>query len=424
MNASAISSFLQNIFTFFTGPLTGSISDEYGRRNLLLASSFLSLFSPLYLVLLQLDDGMNPAWYYGVNAIRGLLSWMAIALASLSDVLPPKWRAPGFGLLMAGFSAGFATSPLLAIWLDHLYLSVFSFGLLVVMFGLALCLLPETLAKEQCEENRRRRIARLDGAERESKWECVVRNVKRPVEEMLILNRTRLFRLLASLAFFSGLVLSADTLLALYVQDKFGATDKDVAVFLVMLGVMNIAVQGFVLKPLNDCVGEKWVLIVAFLFGSIHNLCYGLGTSKAFIYIGGALSSIRVMAFPTVSAIKANNVEENEQGRIQGALYAASCLASAIGPIMLRFVYYGAETEHFLGSGVMFVAAAVLDIVAVMVSCVLPKDKVDSRGQRNGDDDDDEADISRNDNSNNDGGGVAVDGTNLSTPLLDDVNTT
>ena len=33
------------------------------------------------------------------------------------------------------------------------------------------------------------------------------------------------------------------------------------------------------------------------------------------------------MAFPTISSINANNVEEHEQGQIQGALYGARALS-------------------------------------------------------------------------------------------------
>ena len=79
----------------------------------------LSLLAPLNLVLLQLFDNMDPFPYYASQSISGAISWMAVALSALSDVMPPMWRAPSFGLVLAGFSMGFALSPILAVLLSH-----------------------------------------------------------------------------------------------------------------------------------------------------------------------------------------------------------------------------------------------------------------------------------------------------------------
>jgi len=356
------------------------------------------------LVALQRDDSMNPAWYYASTSIKGFVSFMNIALSSMADVLPRKWRAPGFGLLTAGFFLGIAFSPLLALGLNHIQLSIFSLCLMIAMFVLALFFLPETLSREKSEEARRLRLMNIAD---ESTCCCIFRNVKRPVVEILILNRDRLFRLVATLAFFSGMVLSADGLLIYYIQDRYGATDKEVSTLLVMVGILNIFVQAFVMKPLLDCIGEKMVLVVAFFFGSVHNLTYGFGPNIDFVYAAGALGSIREMSFPTISAIKSNNVDEHEQGRIQGALYSVSSLAGALGPLFLRFVYYRTRNKTFPGPGAMFVAAAGLDVIAVGIAFILPKNKVDSNIR-----DDEEQ---RPDNN-------LTDASNLSAPLLDDAN--
>jgi len=138
------------------------------------------------------------------------------------------------------------------------------------------------------------------------------------------------------------------------------------------MGLLGIFVQGFVLKVFNDCLGERRVIIFAFMLGTIHNLVYGFADTKTMIFLGVALSSFVGLSFPTISAVKSNNVEPSEQGRIQGALYSLSALASAFGPMAMRFVYHYTKDGAFLGPGSMFVAASALYLVAVYCAYALP----------------------------------------------------
>lgn len=175
--------------------------------GILVMGVLISSISPLCLVLLQLRPEMSPFWYYSAGAMTGLVSWVAVALSALSDVMPPRWRAPSFGLLLAGFSLGFALAPQLALVLGRFNVSVMS--LLAVWAGLLTLVLffPETLPPETAVEARDVREEQMDGLSGSQKalWA-----IYRPIWELSILNRSRLFRLLSSLAFFSGMVSSGE----------------------------------------------------------------------------------------------------------------------------------------------------------------------------------------------------------------------
>lgn len=161
-------------------------------------------------------------------------------------------------------------------------------------------------------------------------------------------------------------------MLIYYLEERIGFNDRDIAHMFMLMGLLGIFVQGFVLKFFNECMGERRVVIFAFALGMIHNLVYGLANSKSMIFVGVAISAFVGMSFPTISAIKSNNVEQSEQGRIQGALYSLSALASAFGPLMMRFVYHYTKDGAFLGPGSMFVAASSLYLVAVFCAYALP----------------------------------------------------
>lgn len=328
---------------------------------------------------------MSPGWYYAAGSITGLVNWIAVALSALSDVMPPKWRAPSFGLLLAGFSLGFALAPLLAIFLNHFQVSCFALTMVVMGVVITILFMPETLSPAAAAE-----AADCRAAQFHTHRTCAGKfawGALRPLRELSILNRSRLFRLLSALAFFSGMVSSADhTLLIYYVEERLAFNDNDVALMFMLVGILGILVQGILLKPLNDCLGERLVIVVAFFLGAVHNFLYGMAKNKATIFIAVVISTFLGMSFPTISAIKSNNVDESEQGRIQGALYSLSALASGVGPVLLRVVYHHTKDLPYPGPGSMFIFAAFLYLVATGFACALPKDQANSK-RRNSEED-------------------------------------
>jgi fucose permease len=101
--------------------------------------------------------------------------------------------------------------------------------------------------------------------------------------------------------------------------------DKDIAVLFMIIGFLGIFVQAVVLKFLNDAIGERYVLVLSFTLGCIYNLLVGTATEKSTIFIAICVSTFVGLAFPTISAIKANNVV-----RLQEASVLHGCLISSV----------------------------------------------------------------------------------------------
>lgn len=423
-NASAYSSFISEFFVFLTGSIIGSVSDRIGRKPIMLLSIFLSIIPSSILVLMQIFQDITPAFFYGSSAISGMISFNTASLSSIADVVPPIYRAPAFGVSIAGFMLGFAFSPSLSILLGHFGVSVMSLILVTAVYLLLLFGFEETLSDSDREEAWK--ILRLGEKEEQKSYNefmdrlheqkqqhmCDTNNnnkkgiihgyvvgwksmlfkiglfLSRPIKSLSILNRNSLFRYLSALAFLSGICSSADqSLLIYYIEDRIGFTDVDIAHLFMILGFMGIFIQIVVLKPLNDCVGEKKVLMIAFAGGTIQNILYGLAVEKNEILLGAAISSLLAMSFPTISAIKANNVCRTEQGRIQGALFSLSSLASGFGPISLRYVYHLTKDFKYPGPGSMFLFASGLYFVAIIIACNLPEDQTNSHHSNNNEND-------------------------------------
>merc|ERR1712238_618056 len=214
--------------------------------------------------------------------------------------------------------------------------------------------------------------------------------IVRPIQEMSILNRNTFFRILSSLAFFTGMVSSADQVLLLYyLEDQLAFNQHDVSIMFLIIGISGMIVQVFVMKPLNDRVGEKLVIAISFCCGSTVNFLYGMATHKTTIFASLMLSCFTNMSFPTISAIKANNVEDCEQGRIQGALYSVKALASGVGPAFLQFIYsktkeIESNTLFGFGPGTMWYCASFLYLIAVGLALTLPNDKANTSSRHGG----------------------------------------
>lgn len=324
------------------------------------------------LVFIQMSETINPFWYFAGDALTGFVSWGPVALSCISDVVPPNLRAPSFGLQIAGFAVGFAFSPSLAIFFGHFGVSVLSFGLMLLGFLFAVFYFPETLPKEVSEEALRKREE--ESAIHPTTWGKFVYTIARPLRELSIINRNRLFRLMSALAFFSGISTSADqSLLIYYAEDRLSFNDNDVALLFMVIGISGVIVQVLIIKPLSDLVGQRYVLVIAFVAGTLNNIFCGLTKNKIGIFAGSAVGSLLNMSFPTISAIKSNNVDELEQGRIQGALYSLSSFSYAVGPLSMRFIYHETKDYPYPGAGTMFLFAGVLYLFASFISLKLPR---------------------------------------------------
>jgi DHA1 family tetracycline resistance protein-like MFS transporter len=256
--------------------------------------------------------------------------------------------------------------------MNHFQVSLLSLFTLILGLLFACCALPETLPEQVAERNLSERLA-----ETTDDPEATLRKtIFRPIRDMSILNRDTLFRLLTLAYFFSGMVYSSDrSLVIFYIEDQLNVRDSDLAKMMLIMGFVGVVVQGFLIEPLLMCLGEKGLLVVSFLSGTFHNLFYGLARSKGMIYVALCLSQLTKTNFPLVSSIASNNVSENEQGRMQGALFALSALANALGPVALEAVYSYTKNGRGLGPGSMWVFAAFLYAVGTTIVCFIPADK-------------------------------------------------
>ena len=98
-----------SLLPLFTAPLWGRLSDQYGRKPILLLSLAGSVASYLWL------GFAGSLWMlFAARAIQGACAGnIAAAQAYIADVTTPENRAKGMGLIGAAFGFGFIIGPAL-----------------------------------------------------------------------------------------------------------------------------------------------------------------------------------------------------------------------------------------------------------------------------------------------------------------------
>jgi DHA1 family tetracycline resistance protein-like MFS transporter len=329
------------LMQFFFAPVLGLLSDRFGRRPVILISSF-----GLSLDYLIMALAPNIRWLFLGRVLAGITSAsIPTATAYISDVTPPEKRSKAFGLLGAAFGVGFVLGPALGGWLGmfspRLPFWVGCAGsLLNAMYGLFV--LPESLAPEK----------------RQTRWRWENAN---PVGALRLLRSHAELMGLATVNFLGYVAHEVYlTVFVLYVMYRFAWSQRDVGGSLAVVGIMSIVMSGLV-GPVVSWLGERRALLTGLFFAAVGFVLYGTAWST-WMFLGAIpVNSLWSLAGPTSQSLMTRRVSPSEQGELQGAIASLRGVAMLIGPGMfsLTFAYFIAP-EHKLPGAPWFLAAALL----------------------------------------------------------------
>lgn len=327
---------------FIFSPILGGLSDQYGRRPVLLFS--LLGFGIDYIVL-----GFAPtlAWLFVGRLIAGITgASFTTAGAYIADVSPPEKRAQNFGLIGAAFGLGFIMGPVLGGFLGEYGARVpffVSAGLTLINWLYGYFVLPESLLPE----NRR-----------PFEW-----SRSNPVNSLLNLRR---YPIVLGLVFPNVLIMIAgfatQSTWTFYCMDKFGWTEKMVGLSLGFVGVMAALVQGGLTRAIIPKLGNYRSISVGLILYGIGFVLYALSNQGWMMFAVTALASLGGIAMPALQGVMSNQVPMNEQGELRGALTSVMSLTSVVGPLIMTqlFGYFTSAAAPIQLPAAPFWLAAVL----------------------------------------------------------------
>jgi DHA1 family tetracycline resistance protein-like MFS transporter len=338
------------LMQFIASPVLGALSDRFGRRPVLLlslvgagADYVLMAFAPNLLILFlgRIISGLT-----GAN--------FTVAGSYMADISDDSTRAKNFGLIGAGFGVGFILGPGIGGLLGGLspqapFLAAAALSLLNFAFGLFV--LPESLPKES-----RRHV------------ELLKLNPLKSIYQVAFKSNLMLLVWVYFLLYLGGQ--SHPSIWALYTEHKFNWTPTQVGISLSFVGVVMGVSQAWLTAKVVPRWGERKALFIGTAVGSVSFFFYAVATQGWMIYIimlGGMLANVAV---PALQSLISKDVPPQEQGELQGSLLAIASITGIIGPLLYTrlFSYFSAETKPFEFAGAPYVAAAIINTIALVLA--------------------------------------------------------
>jgi MFS transporter, DHA1 family, tetracycline resistance protein len=314
-----------SICQLFASPITGKLSDKYGRKPLLLFSQTSTLIG---FILLGLSTNV---WILiTARLVDGLLgSNMTVSQAYISDVTNPKYRTKTFGYSSAVFGAGLIFGPVIGGLLLSINFAApffFAAGICVISIILVLILLPESLKK------------------REEKLEFKIGDIL-PIKEAKFFFKSTLIRglLLVFFIYNFGFFLFISTS-ALFAEMQISATAQQVSFYMAWLGLLRVIFQSVLINPLLKKISENKLLaigvssmIFTMIFLIFSNTIWIVYIPFAFLAFGTGVTR------PILTSKLTHTVESEETGSLLGVSNSLTSIGQIIAPIlggiMLQFLF-------------------------------------------------------------------------------------
>ncbi|MBI4397591.1 MAG: MFS transporter [Candidatus Omnitrophica bacterium] len=352
----SVYSFAQLIFS----PIWGSISDHFGRRPVMLLSTF-GVF--LAYILFGLAGSVT-ALFISRLAAGVMAGNISTAQAYVADVTSHEDRAKGMGLIGAAFGIGFLLGPAIAAALIHPSFrnffhipyehrfsvpGFFAAALSLVSFLLVAFKLPETVSKNPSPvrpENENGFRIRL-GIFSKQFWKFLFKKHRSGLHFI--------FPVLAACMFLSSFgQASLYTSFPLFSQSEIGLAAEQVGILFALMGAVGVVMQGGVIRLLVKKFSERVLFFTGTIFMASGMGMIALAHSKNSLLLFLTLMALGwSLILPTLSSMISKEAEPHEIGATMGISQSMGSLGRVLGPVWGGWLYGLAHRLPFLVTGLI-----------------------------------------------------------------------
>jgi DHA1 family tetracycline resistance protein-like MFS transporter len=306
--------FAFSLANFFASPILGALSDQHGRRPVLLLG-FCGLALSFFATALATAVWMLIA----VRLVSGAMqSNIAIANAYVADITPAEGRAKRFGLLGAMFGVGFILGPVLGGLLGAINLRLPFFaagGLALLNLSYGYFVLPESLP-----------------AERRHAFHWSAAN---PVASLRGLAQLKGAGRLAAVVACSGLAqFTLYTSWVLYATFKFGWGPLENGWSLAAVGVVSAITQGVLLGRLLKRFSPQRLAVIGMVSSTLAYAAWGAATEGWMMFAVIFLNFFGSTVSAAIQSIISGAADARSQGKTLGAVSGLNSLMAVLAPLL------------------------------------------------------------------------------------------
>jgi DHA1 family tetracycline resistance protein-like MFS transporter len=319
---TGVFAFVWAAMQFVFSPVTGALSDRFGRRPVVLLSNFGLGFDYILMAMAP-----TLSWLFVGRVISGITAAsFPTANAYIADVTPPEQRAAKFGMLGAAFGLGFVVGPALGgllggMGLRYPFWAAAGLSLANALYGFFI--LPESLPKERRAEFKLAKANPL-GALR------------------LLRSNAALYGLATAMFLYYNAHEALPSMFVIYTDFRYHWGARMTGLALAAVGVGSTFVSAVLIAWAVKRVGEVRTMFTGMACGIAGFTVFALAPTTAVMLAGMPLLSLWGLASPPMQSLMSRRVAPNEQGQLQGALMSLFGVAGMIAPLVFTQVFAAA----------------------------------------------------------------------------------
>ena len=335
---------------FLFAPFLGGLSDQYGRRPVILLSLF--GFGINYLVLALAP---NIIWLFLGRIFQGIMgASLTTASAYIADISTPEKKAQNFGLIGAAFGLGFILGPVIGGYLGQFgsrvpFIAAAAFTLINLIYGYFI--LPESLDKK----NRR-------------KFDIKRAN---PIGTLMSLKRYPVISgLLICIVLFNIAQHATHSTWTFFTIEKFDWSEKLVGYSLGFIGLLAAIVQGGLIRVIIPKLGNIKSVYFGMIFYILGLSLFAFAEEEWMVFAFAIPLSLGGISGPALQGIMTNKIPDDEQGEFQGGMTSLVSLTAIIGPLLMTnlFSYFTSENSFYYFPGAPFMVGAIISFFGLIIA--------------------------------------------------------
>ena len=335
---------------FLCAPIVGGLSDQFGRRPVLLASLFGFGIDYLFLAFAP-----SIWWLFVGRVIAGVMgASFSTGAAYIADVSPVEKRSQNFGLIGAAFGLGFIIGPVIGGVLGQFgprvpFIAAAILSLVNFIYGFFI--LPESLP---VEKRRKFEISRANPIG------SLVQLKKHPI----------LIGLISSIVFVYIASHAVQGTWAYYTMFKFEWDEAMVGYSLGFVGIVSALVQGVLIRSLIPRLGQEISVYLGMILYIIGLVCFAFATQSWMMFAFCIPYSLGGITGPAIQGIMSAQVNDNQQGELQGAMSSMMSATAIIGPPLMTtlFAYFTKDEALIFFPGAPMLMGAILSFIGLLLA--------------------------------------------------------
>ena len=337
------------VMQFICGPILGSLSDTFGRRPVILVSLIFMAFDYIIMGL------ATSVWMLLFGRVLGGItaSTHSTAAAYIADISSSEQKAARFGYIGAGFGIGFVLGPIIGGLLGEIGPRIPFFAAAIVSaLNAAACyfFLPESLKNKNVKQ-------------------FLLRNIN-PFNTFKVITKfdsLKVFLLVFLLYSISTAVYAA--IWPYFTAERFSWSPGMIGLSLTVYGVCFAFIQGVLVQPTINLIGRYNTVLLGFGTEIVAMVLIAIITNGWFLIALTPLASLGVIGQPALTALMSDQVDERNQGSLQGVISSLTALSMIITPLSMTWILaqFSNQSSEIYFPGAPFIASAILLTICVSV---------------------------------------------------------